>query len=91
MFIKCNFADKVETFKELQRIKDFIVNSKNPRLFCIPSGNKNYLFLKAYGQVEVSPTFARVMDVNDIDRKKYFEFYIMPFTKSVVYEMTKYK
>jgi len=87
--IRCNFSDRVATFKALQRIKDEIVFSKNSNLFCIPAGNKNYLFLKAYGQIEVSPSFARVMDVNDIDRQKYFDYYLMPFTKAIVFEMTK--
>ncbi len=87
--MRCNFADKIETLKELQRIKDDLLNSTNPNLFCIPIGKKFCLFLKAYGQVEVSPTLARVMDVNDIDRQKYFEFYLVPFTKSIVYELLK--
>jgi len=86
---KCNFADRIETFKELQRIKNEIVFSTDPMLFCIPSGNKNYIFLKAYGQVEISKTLAKVMDVNDIDRQKYFDFYISPFTKSIVFEIIK--
>ena len=87
--IKCNFADRIETFKELQRIKDFVLNSNDPELFCIPVGKKFCLFLKAYGQVEISPTLARVMDVNDIDKNKYFQHYLVPFTQSIIYELLK--
>ena len=35
---------------------------------------------------QVSNTMVRVMDTEDIDKQKYFDFYIKPFFKSIVKE-----
>jgi len=53
--------------------------------FIIPSGNKTYMFLKQFGQTEISQSLATIMDVNDINRMKYFNIYIEPFSKAIVY------
>ena len=74
-------------FHNLQLIKDEVFNTKNYKLFGIPiKNNKMIVYLKGYGEVEINPPTLRIMDTNDIDRKKYFDFYIKPFTQSIVFE-----
>jgi len=82
---KINFIDKRTVFRQLQKIKDDILSSTNPMNFVIPIGNKTYMFLKQFGQTEISKSLATIMDVSDIDRMKYFNIYIEPFSKAIVY------
>ena len=82
-----NFANKDSIFINLQNIKDEILNSDNPLLYCIPSGEKKFnVFLKQYGQFEISDSMTRIIDTDDIDKEKYFEYYIRPFFESIVIE-----
>ena len=91
--IKCNFANRSQTFKLLQQIKDDFINSKNPKLFLIPlNDNKNStLFLKGYNQVSISSSMYRFIDTDEIDKQVYFDNYIKPFTQSISYELLKNK
>lgn len=85
----CKILDfsKDRMFKHLQKIKDEIFYSEDPNLFGIPTNNnKVTIFLKGYGEVEISSSTLRIMDTEDIDRERYFKFYIEPFTKSIVFE-----
>jgi len=85
----CNITNltKDRIFHNLQLIKDEIYNTKNYKLFGIPiKNNKMIVYLKGYGEVEINPSTLRIMDTNDIDCKKYFDFYIKPFTQSIVFE-----
>ena len=82
-----NYANKESIFSGLQNIKNEIFNSNDPLLFCIPSGDKKFkIFLKQYGQFEISETLAKIIDTDDIDREKYFNYYLKPFFESVVIE-----
>lgn len=77
-------------FKRLQKLKDNFLNSKDPYLFGIPTKNdKCNVFLKEYGEMEVSLNLLKIMDPEDIDKQKYFDFYIRPFTKSIVFEYVR--
>jgi hypothetical protein len=83
-------TDPIRIFKRLQEIKDYIMTTKNTKLFGIPTGKNKYnVFLKSYGQVEIEKTTLKIMDPTDIDRIKYFDFYITPFTKSIVTEFVR--
>lgn len=84
-------SDKNIIFKRLQYFKDQFLLSNDYSLFGIPTGkeNKFNIFLKKYGELEVSGSTLRIMDLDDIDRMKYFEFYIEPFTKSIVYQFVR--
>jgi hypothetical protein len=87
---KINYTDKQIIFKRLQKIKDYIMTTNNTKLFAIPIRDNTYnIFLKGYGQVEVTKSTLKIMDPNDIDRIKYFDFYITPFTKSIVVEFVR--
>lgn len=78
---------KEARFKRLQEIKDRFFESDNPNLFGIPLKNEKFnIFLKGYGELEVSQSTIKIMDTDDIDKEKYFHFYIEPFTKSILIE-----
>jgi len=84
---KINFNVRSSVFENLQKIKDEILTSNDPELYCIPVGDNKYnVFLKGYGDVEITEQTVRMMDVNDIDRQKYFDFYLRPFTESITIE-----
>jgi len=80
-----NFANKPELFKGLEKIKRFILDSNDVNLFAIPTKNdKLSIFLKGYGEMEVSPGTVKLVDTDEIDKQRYFNIYISPFTKSIV-------
>jgi hypothetical protein len=84
-----NFANKAAVFKGLQKIKDELFTTIDPFLFAIPVNNDKYsIFLKKYGEINISNTTVKLVDVEDIDREKYFNFYIRPFTESLVLEFS---
>lgn len=87
---KINFTNKETLFRNLQRIKDEMMTTKNAKMFGIPvAENRFNIFLKGYGQVEVTKATLKIMDPEDIDRNKYFDFYIAPFTKSIVADLIR--
>jgi hypothetical protein len=82
-----NYANKESVFTSMQNIKDEILTSVNPLLYCIPSGENKYnIFLKQYGQFEISETLIKILDTTDIDRRRYFDYYIQPFFDSITVE-----
>lgn len=83
---KINFANKSRIFINLQKIKDDFLKSNNPYLFGIPSTKGYNIYLKGYGQLEVTESTLKIMDPDDIDKQRYFKFYIEPFTKSITTE-----
>jgi len=78
---------KPSLFTRLQKLKDEFYETENPELFGIPVKNGKFnIFLLGYGELEVSQSTLKIMDTDDVDRERYFKFYIEPFTKSIVYE-----
>lgn len=74
-------------FIGLQKLKDEIFTSEDPNLYCIPtSEDKSNVFLKDYGEIQVSSTLVKIMDTSDIDKQRYYDFYIKPFTESILIE-----
>jgi hypothetical protein len=87
---KINFSNKSAVFKMLHKIKTDFLYSDNPYLFGIPlKDGKVNINLKGYGEMEISKPTLKIMDTNDIDKQKYFDFYITPFTKSIVVEFVR--
>lgn len=85
--LKINFLNKSSIFKGLHRIKNEFLECKNPALFCVPTNEDKYnVFLKKYGQIEISKQTIKILSTVDIDKKRYFNFYIKPFTQSIVSE-----
>ena len=87
---KLNFAKKGAIFRGLQKIKDNFFESEDPYLFGIPLKNGKYnIFLKRYGELQVSEQTLKIMGTDDVDKERYFNFYIVPFTKSITYEFVR--
>ena len=87
---KLNFGKKGAIFRGLQNIKDAFLNSNDSKLFGVPLKNGKFnVFLTRYGEMQVSEQTLKIMDTDDIDKKRYFDFYIVPFTKSIVYEFVR--
>jgi len=87
---KINYTNKESIFRHLQRIKDHIMTTKSAKMFGIPVSDQKYnIFLKGYGQVEVTKATLKIMDPDEIDRERYFNFYIVPFTKSIVVDFVR--
>ena len=84
--IKINFLNKSSIFKSIQKIKDEIMASDDPLLYCIPVKDKFVTYVKNLGEIEISTGMARIIDTEDIDRQKYFDQYIRPFTESICIE-----
>ena len=90
------FADQLvqidpnRLFQRMRRLYDEIMESKNPLLFCIPvSDDKFNVFLKGYGEVEISKSTTKLLDTRDIERIRYFDHYLWPFIESVIVEFTE--
>lgn len=84
---KINYANKDSIFRNLQRIKDKFIASNDARMFGIPLKNgKVNIYLKGYGEMQVSSQTLKIIDTDDIDKHRYFKHYIEPFTKSIVIE-----
>lgn len=82
-----NFLSKDCTFQTMQDIKKEILTNENPSDFCINIDSEKYImFIKKYGQIEITENMAEIMDPTDIDREKYFTIYMIPFFKSIVKE-----
>ena len=82
-----NFANKTALFMGLEKIKRLILDSNDVNLFAIPIKNdKLSVFLRGYGEMEVSPGTVKLVDTDEIDKQRYFDIYISPFTKSIVKE-----
>ena len=80
-----NFGNKPGLFKGLEKIKRLILDSNDVNLFAIPTKNdKLSIFLRRYGEMEVSPGTVKLVDTDEIDKRRYFDIYISPFTKSIV-------
>jgi len=80
-----NFFNKPELFKGLEKIKRLILDSNDINLFVIPiKSNKLSIFMLRYGEMEISPGTVKLIDTDEIDKRRYFDIYISPFTKSIV-------
>lgn len=87
---KINYANKDSIFRNLQRIKDKFIESTNVRLFAIPINEKEYtIFLNGYGELKATKQTLNILDHKDINKEKYFKFYIEPFTKSITIEFLR--
>ena len=77
-------------FQKMREIYDEIMESKDPLLFCIPTSDDKFnVFLKGYGEVEISKSTTKLLDTRDIERIRYFDHYMWPFIESIVVEFTE--
>jgi hypothetical protein len=82
-----NFVNKSSVFKQLQKLKDLFLESTNTNLFCIPINDNSFVvYLKEFGDIKISKQTSKMLDIDDIDKEWYFNFYIKPFAQSIVLE-----
>jgi len=85
--LKINFGSKVAVFRSLQKIKDEVFHTTDSSLFAIPTiKDKCNVFFKYYGEIQISSRMVKILDPSDIDRQRYYDFYIRPFTESLIIE-----
>lgn len=89
--LSLNFFERGILFDGMEKIRLELINSNNVDDFLIPestisSERKFTLFLKNIGELEISDNFKNYIDVSDIDKKFYFNFYIKPFFDSLLIE-----
>lgn len=84
-FLHLNFYDKSVLCTQLQFIKNDFINSEDKLLFGINGDDIQYTFILKNGKNirTYDPDF---VDICDIDRIKYFNFYIKPFTDAIFRE-----
>lgn len=82
-----NFMNKKSIFVGLQKIKNRFLNSIDNNLFAIfNKEDKCSIIIKSFGEIEISKQALSIMDSSDIDKERYFLFYLSPFIKSIVIE-----
>ena len=82
-----SIANKSGIFGVLQSIKTQILTSEDPLLYCIPTNKDKFnIFLKRYGETQISKGVTKLLDTSDIDKQKYYDFYVRPFSESVCIE-----
>jgi hypothetical protein len=82
-----NYLAESAIFNGLQKIKDRFLASTDTKMFSVQHKESRYsIFIKSFGEIEVSEQALSIMDSNDIDKERYFTFYLTPFTKSIVLE-----
>jgi len=85
--IRLTSYPRTSLFIGMQELKNEILTSEDPTLYCIPTTEeKSNVFLKGYGEIQVSQTLVKIMDTSDIDKERYYEFYIRPFAESILIE-----
>jgi len=85
--VRMSYMNKTDIFKNLQKLKDEFMGSDDPDLFCIPVGEGEYnIFVKGMGEVRITENMVNLLDVDEIDRSRYFDFYLRPFTESICLE-----
>jgi hypothetical protein len=85
--VTINFASKKDIFETLQKIRDNVVEGNDIDLYCIPvKKDKFNIFLMGYGETEISKGIANLIEVDDIDKERYYDFYLRSFCESITLE-----
>jgi len=85
--LNINFLDIKSIINSLKKYKDYIMTTDKINLFMIPlDDDKIKLFLKDIGEINISKKTMDMIDDDEIDREKYFQFYFEPFFKAIIYE-----
>jgi len=85
--ISINFASKLSIFESMERIKNELFYCQECNVFMIPNDEEScFIFLNDYGKTKISKTLSRILDPDDIDKEKYYNFYLKPFFQSLITE-----
>jgi hypothetical protein len=83
-FANLNFYNKKILFKQMQYIKDMVVNSTEVLPFLIPRDEESYIVITYKGNIQIKdPDY---IDPRSIDRLKYFNHYFRGFLRSIYLE-----
>jgi hypothetical protein len=92
--LSLNFLNRYSVFKGLDLIKKDFFECKDVSKFIISTSEDSfYLYLKNFGQVEISKNLldSSEFDDNDIDKSWYFETFMIPFCRSICYDFLGFK
>jgi hypothetical protein len=84
-FLELDFYNKSTLCLQLQSIKNSVINSDDKLLFGINGDDVQYTFILKNGKSirTYDPDF---VNIEDIDKNKYFNFYFKPFMDSIFME-----
>jgi len=83
-FCKLNLYDKKRLFLQMRDIQEIVLSSDDKELFMIPAGDGHIVQTKAWGSIKLKTE--SVFDVEDIDRRKYYDHYFREFLESIFLE-----
>jgi len=86
--LRSNFLNIRSIFNKLQKLKLYILNSDKIQLYAIPVDDDKTefkIFFKEIGELIISKQSLKLIDPSEIDKYKYFQIYLEPFFKSIVY------
>jgi hypothetical protein len=81
MFSKLNIYNKKGLFRQLDKIKNYVLTSDDIDLYIIEKNNKRLLITERMGVVELK---TGNYITKGIDRKKYYNLYIKEFVNSLI-------
>lgn len=85
--LEINFTSKKVIFENLQKIKNEILFGEDVKLYGIPTDDNNYnIIFNGYGIIPISQSAITMIDPTDIEKEKYFDVYVRPFTESICFE-----
>lgn len=84
-FLNLNFYDKKCLSVQLQDIKKSVIESNDKFLFGINDESVQYTFILKNGK-NIRTYDVDFVDIDEIDRYKYFEFYFKPFLDAIFIE-----
>jgi len=80
-----NFLSKMSIFNSLKAIKAEFFSTEDLELFLKPENEDKFsLILKKYGKIILSKNAISLLDINEIDKDFYFQFYLKPFYDSII-------
>ena len=81
--VKINFTNKKSIFNSLDRIKKEFFNETDANIFSIPNQDKFNMYFKLYGEMSIAKNTITLINDEEIDKRKYFDFYLQSFFKSI--------
>lgn len=91
--LNLNFLSKEGIFTGLENIKDKLFRSEAVEDFIIPAKeeNKYYIFITDIGEIQISDSLKKYISAEEIDKKFYFDKYIVPFSKAISFHFLNEK
>ena len=80
-FMNFNFYNKKILFKQLQNIKDYVLQCEDKKLFMVEVDEKYVIQTLKHGQLVIAGE--EFFEIQDIDRQKYYDHYFREFVESI--------